>query len=717
MNKALNHPRIGVWRWWMASFAGLSLLAVGSEPTPEGQPRGGPAPVSLFDPRLEPLRTASARWEARQGPGREVIDQVCLVPDLATFLEVIARWDRGHYFPILIEDGESTLRFLRAFHPSRIIRSPKTAAPIPPGRTWDAARESVQSSWKEPGAAQRPDSDSHASTGPAGAADSLGPTPPGVVLSHPDAPMLAAAVALAAGRFQPLIRFDSAAGYGRTLTFEEFKTFDRDLTAAVAEVAPNYLGLGDDCDFLTVAGNYPYRYRDAKGDDEAVDDALGRSPETGSRWAYAGRILGDPASSVYRAMCSLFLQPESITMFNGYEEVNRPWSDYSTRGASLRMSGMMASSDHGGDRFGNVAGWHEAFDPENRSGLVWINSHGSPTVFHLGKEDASTVDVPRTVPCAVVMVHSFSAADPNDPATIAGRWLSNGAFLYFGSMNEPFLQAFRTPQLVVDLLAEHLPMAAALRNTSIESFSAPWRLEYLGDPLFRLKPRPLSGPRRSGSGPRRISPNETTASRPVIAGTDPTSTDGSAESTFRSAVDEAFAAASSPGTSPNDSTSATIAKLSAIDRDRLPAGSRRQYDSILADLLYHAKRRGELRSRIESIPPGERSPELGRWLDAIRSVDLAWLLGVDDFDRILPAWTRIVGSDAPDDFQKQATARVGAQANDPDRRSEWATALRAKIGHRPLPAGSEYLGTELTKVEAAIRLDQKTTSGSTGSKQ
>jgi len=350
--------------------------------------------------------------------------------------------------------------------------------------------------------------------------------------------------------------------------------------------------------------------------------------------------------------------------------------------------------------------------------LVWINSHGSPTVFHLGKEDASTLDVPRTVPCAVVMVHSFSAADPDDPSTIAGRWLANGAFVYFGSMNEPFLQAFRTPRLVVDLLAEHLPMAAALRNTSIEAFSAPWRLEYLGDPLFRLKPRPLAGPRRAGSGPHRILPDETTANWPVITGSDPTPTDGSAEATLRLAVDEAFASASSPQTNPNDPAIAdSISKLSAIDRDRLPAGSRRKSDSILADLLYHAKRRGELRSRIESIPPGERPPELGRWLDAIRSVDFAWLLSVDDFDRIVPAWTRIVGSDAPNDFQRQATARVGAQANDPDRRSEWAAALRAKIGDRPLAAGSDYLGAELTKVEAAIRLDQKITSGSTGSKK
>ena len=43
-----------------------------------------------------------------------MIDQVCLVPDVPTFLEAIATWDRGHWFPILFDDVESTFRFLRA---------------------------------------------------------------------------------------------------------------------------------------------------------------------------------------------------------------------------------------------------------------------------------------------------------------------------------------------------------------------------------------------------------------------------------------------------------------------------------------------------------------------------------------------------------------------------------------------------------------------------
>ncbi len=50
-------------------------------------------------------------------------------------------------------------------------------------------------------------------------------------------------------------------------------------------------------------------------------------------------------------------------------------------------------------------------------------------------------------PTVVSIIHSFSAADPLDPSTIAGRWLENGVYIYFGAMNEPYLNAFRCPKL------------------------------------------------------------------------------------------------------------------------------------------------------------------------------------------------------------------------------------------------------------------------------
>ena len=65
-------------------------------------------------------------------------------------------------------------------------------------------------------------------------------------------------------------------------------------------------------------------------------------------------------------------------------------------------------------------------DPVNRFGLVLINSSGGPDMFAITGGPGRPSDVPRGVPAAVAMIHSFSAADPTDPQTIAGRWLARG---------------------------------------------------------------------------------------------------------------------------------------------------------------------------------------------------------------------------------------------------------------------------------------------------
>src|SRR5262249_60764650 len=85
-----------------------------------------------------------------------------------------------------------------------------------------------------------------------------------------------------------------------------------------------------------------------------------------------------------------------------------------------------------------LANWHRVMDPWNRFGLIWVNSTGEPTDFSIAGGPGRPADVPGGCPAAVVLIHSFSAADPADPATIAGRWLTQGAFVYFGSVNQPY---------------------------------------------------------------------------------------------------------------------------------------------------------------------------------------------------------------------------------------------------------------------------------------
>ncbi len=86
---------------------------------PPGVPLGG----------VDEIRRISVSWDRRSGPERQVVDQVALVPDVATFLEAIASWDERHSFPILIDDVELTFKFLRAFRPARVVRYPRRVAP------------------------------------------------------------------------------------------------------------------------------------------------------------------------------------------------------------------------------------------------------------------------------------------------------------------------------------------------------------------------------------------------------------------------------------------------------------------------------------------------------------------------------------------------------------------------------------------------------------
>ncbi len=66
-------------------FPGTGSIAAGLQRLP-AEPR------TWNDPRLEPIRQAALTWQRSRGPGRMVVDQVCLVPDVPSFFEAIAAW-------------------------------------------------------------------------------------------------------------------------------------------------------------------------------------------------------------------------------------------------------------------------------------------------------------------------------------------------------------------------------------------------------------------------------------------------------------------------------------------------------------------------------------------------------------------------------------------------------------------------------------------------
>ncbi len=556
---------------------------------------------------------ASARWEARRGPKRQVVDQVCLVPDLPTFLEAIATWDDLHYFPILLDDTETVLRFLRAFRPARVVRLPSRAEPIEPGTLWDRALAAVARSWilDEMPPAEIPKGDQ--------VPRRLGPLPPpGVVVSSPESPMLAGAVALAAGRFQPLTRWDTRRTSRDRISADEADQLAFDLETRIANVVDQYQALGDDCDFITLAGDWPDRYDVPSGPKAgtcAFDDLIARTRDTKQRWAFTGRLTGDLSESLYEAMCSLFLQPESALLFNGYNEKEPPWSDYSMRAAGQRLGQVVPVVQRAGPEQASLAGWHRTFDPINRYGLVLINSSGGSGDFNLPGGGGRTTDVPMSVPAALVVIHSFSAAEPGNPATLAGRWLANGAFLYFGSMNEPYLQAFRTPGLVAEMLADGLPIGAVTRQLQSEGgiFGTPWRLHLLGDPLYRLDPNAARAPRLKTWQGSAEWPAYAERSLPAPSADDATRLQWALQTAI------VQAARREGGEARNEWSRVML----SISRANLAPELKPVHDDLLADLVTFARRNTPWRAKVEAIPQAERSDALRRSLEAREA------LGVD----------------------------------------------------------------------------------------
>lgn len=680
-----------------ATFFVSLLLMTTAAARLQAQPAAGRD--SRLPSYVEEVRRASVSWDRRTGPPRQVVDMVCLVPDLPTFLEAIAAWDDEHYYPVLIDDIEFSFKFLRAFQPARIVRFPRKAGPISDDQVWARAQAAVARAWT---------SDDAAEATPAGDAvpARLGATPPGVVVSAPGSPMLAGAVALAAGRFQPLLRWDSPHRFADVISADQARQHASALEAIVARAVAGFDRLGDDCDFVTLAGDAPYRYtpreergapfdvissfRKRAGGPDAFDDLVGRAADGRSRWAFCGRLLGDPTLSVYRAMCSLFLQPRSALLVNTYDEKDPGWSAYAMHSATSRLEGLLPLTHRSGDR-ASLAGWHQAFDPVNPFGLVMINTHGEPTRFHVTGGTALTGDVPQSGPAVVLMTHSFSAADPLDPGTIAGRWLANGAYVYYGSMNEPALQAFRTPDLVAALAAQGMPLGAATRQSPPEPFGRPWRLVYLGDPLYRVRPKEQAA---------RIAPTDwpVAASWPRYGHFPRPAADAANTAKLHWIVKEAVARLQrdEARTDPADDL---VKDLLELRRTQLEPGLRPFHEALLADLLLHTNRPGALYAQLVQIPPPDRTPEARRLLETCQLLLVQQFAASRDFTRAEALWSELVRSGASPAMLEQVTARVGAMADSPDRRAHWRDVLTAAQRLLKSAPGTAVIEAERKRLE------------------
>jgi hypothetical protein len=112
---------------------------------------------------------------------------------------------------------------------------------------------------------------------------------------------------------------------------------------------------------------------------------------------------------------------------------------------------------------------------------VFVNTKGGCNFFDLEPGQCRPGEVPLLdVPTAVHFVHSWSAQFPDSRDTVAGRWMERGAFCYYGSVNEPFLQAFLPTPMAAGRLIAGAPFGAAVRQDGGKL----WKLAVIGDPLY-----------------------------------------------------------------------------------------------------------------------------------------------------------------------------------------------------------------------------------------
>ncbi len=449
-----------------------------------------PAQQQAIDPKDLP---AAVRLGARVEIVRRTIPvraALVIVPTTAAYAGAIAAWSVEARFPVLLDDGtdaaqENIARFVRAFKPASVLRWSGPADPLVKGpamrerialaaaRAWGAGdADSLRDRWK-----------------------GLQFEPPGAVTMSIDDPAWTGGLALAAGRGQPILWSQSAAEpLGAILSEQQAKGLADFIASALDKTGFAWREPGDALESVTLCQNLGGRVNTAGGI-VALTDLLGRTdkpPEANKplpRAYIAGLVQGNEAQAAYAAMCALFLQPDSAWMINGYDA---PGDDAKSKG--FAAYNPMQAVKHL-DKAGIRSTAEDTKDPLRalrararegiNAGLIQFCTAGQRGVFMLkGAETAASEIPPLRIPAVVHFIHSFSAQDLSDKTSIAARFLENGAYAYVGSVDEPFLTAFQTPEAFAVRMLAPAPLGAAARVDS----PRPWKINVYGDPLITFGP-------------------------------------------------------------------------------------------------------------------------------------------------------------------------------------------------------------------------------------
>jgi len=411
---------------------------------------------------------------------------VVIAPNEASYYDAIAGWRPDRRYPVLLDDGSARAahdigRFVRAFAPERVVLLDPVEAESPV--TIGSLRRTADRPWGLPEGIDQAERVARYER-------DFKHTPPGVVLTSIDDPARTAAAAIAAFRGLPIGFVDVPGAWPAVLAPE---TADALATAAenVAEESGlTWRGLGDDLDAVAVCLNAPVaaQVEGDPADRYALTDRIGRigGAKDAQRWAFAGQIAGDQSLAAYRAMSALFLDPGAAWLFDGYGS-GSPWNTWDMTKTSEVFNAAGVTTHLDDEPANGLAAWRNRASEPLDSGIVMVNSSGSAEFFNLPSGRGKPGDAPLVSrPFAVHFVHSWSATRPDDTDTVAGRYLSRGAFAYIGSVQEPYLQAFAPSPSFAARLLTGFAWGGAPRQIGAER----WRIAVLGDPMFTLAPRP-----------------------------------------------------------------------------------------------------------------------------------------------------------------------------------------------------------------------------------
>ncbi|MCH8314719.1 MAG: hypothetical protein IIA64_01990 [Planctomycetes bacterium] len=451
---------------------------------------GGIAPAA-FAQTQPPPPPDQMHWAVKLGLRIEqvnrafpVVDCVVLVPDAATYLDELGKWSPRVRWPVLFEDDQLAPMFIRRFQPSRVYRResvgdlPKTVEQ----RQRDMEAVAIRAWGGDP------------------QQDTLRQvferekyTPPGVVITSVDDPAWTAAVALAAGRGQPIAWLDGRFGRpnGR-LTFEALNRLRSRIDRLVAQVGYQHADLGDDIDAITlcraIAGRASASPNQNQDSTRAITDLLGRTP-SGQRYAFTGWIYGDEVRCAYLAMCSLFLERKRVWLYNTYP-TTPAWNAYEVTNptATLNRAGYDATAFQG-DKTTDRA-WQNMLPGGIATDVLMMNTKGKADAFDLFTGRGAPGDVPvLNEPLVLHLIHSWSMRSPENPGTVGGQWIAHGVYAYVGSVHEPYLGAFVTPTLLAKRCMSYVPFLVAARVwDGPGKFADAWKINTLGDPLMLCAP-------------------------------------------------------------------------------------------------------------------------------------------------------------------------------------------------------------------------------------